>query len=113
MNTQDYEKEKAECWKDFWNEIISAIAFTSGAPDRMKEHIYDTFDRAYRLGMEAAKKQPLAERLTEEERKKVNAFYNGDTFGVLDFLEIISCRRVFESLFGKEFFNEAKQENNG
>ena len=55
---------------------------------------------------EAAKKQPLAERLTEEEKEKVKAFYNGDTFGELAFIEIISCRKVFENLFGKELFEK-------
>lgn len=39
---------------------------------------------------------PLAERLREEEKKKVKAFYNGDTFGELDFIEVVSCRRILK-----------------
>lgn len=52
MNNQDYEKAKAECFAEFWDEICGSIDCAPGIPDRMKEHIYDTFDRAYALGRE-------------------------------------------------------------
>lgn len=50
MNNEDYVQKKRECWEELWDEIGGSIDFTPGVPDRMKEHIYDTFDRAYALG---------------------------------------------------------------
>lgn len=50
MDNQEYEKAKAECWEEFWDEISGNIDFTPGVPDRIQEHIYATFDRAYALG---------------------------------------------------------------
>ena len=41
----------------------------------------------------------LSHRFYLADKEKAKAFYNGDTFGELDFLEIISCRRVLKSLF--------------
>ena len=48
--------------------------------------------------------QPLSERLTESELTKIKAYYDGDTFGELDFLEIVSTRRVLKSIFGNDLF---------
>ncbi len=53
---------------------------------------------------------PLADRLTDKEREKVKAFYNGNTFGELDFIELISCRRVLESIFGSDLFGKEGEE---
>ena len=41
----------------------------------------------------------LLQRYYLADKEKAKAFYNGDTFGELDFLEVVSCRRVLESLF--------------
>lgn len=50
MNNQEYDQKKRECWEEFWDEISGNIDFAPGVNERMKEHIYDTFDRAYALG---------------------------------------------------------------
>ncbi len=50
MTQAEYEQKKRECWEEFWDEISGNIDFAPGVDDRMKEHIYDTFDRAYALG---------------------------------------------------------------
>lgn len=50
MTDKEYEQKKRECWEEFWDEISGNIDFAPGVDDRMKEHIYDTFDRAYVLG---------------------------------------------------------------
>lgn len=52
MSNQEYEQKRRECWENFWDEISGNIDFAPGVDDRMKEHIYDTFDRAYALGKE-------------------------------------------------------------
>lgn len=53
MSNQNYEKAKAECWEAFWDEISGSIDSAPGVPDRMQEHVYATFDRAYTLGKQA------------------------------------------------------------
>ena len=50
MTDKEYEQKKRECWEEFWDEISGNIDFAPGVDDHMKEHIYDTFDRAYALG---------------------------------------------------------------
>lgn len=55
-------------------------------------------------GAEWLQSQPLSERLTEDEKAKIRALYNGETFGELDFIELISTRRIFKNLFGSELF---------
>lgn len=50
MTQPEYELKKEECWEELWDEISGNIDFAPGVDDRMKEHIYDTFDRAYALG---------------------------------------------------------------
>lgn len=69
---------------------------------------FKAFEDAFKAGEEFCRTLPLAERLRPEEIKKIRGLYNGETFGELDFLEIISCRRIFENLFGKEMFREGK-----
>lgn len=48
--------------------------------------------------------QPLDDRLTAEEAEKIRKIYNGDGFGELDFIELVSTRRIFHRIFGTEFF---------
>ncbi len=50
MTDKEYEQKRRECWEEFWDEISGNIDFAPGVNERMKEHIYDTFDRAYALG---------------------------------------------------------------
>lgn len=57
MTQTDYEQKKRECWEEFWDEISGNIDFAPGVDDRMKEHIYDTFDRAYTLGKQEIKQE--------------------------------------------------------
>ena len=64
--------------------------------------IADAFDACE----EAIMSMPLADRLTDQEKEKIKAFYNGDTFGELDFIEIVSTRRILRNLFGKDLFND-------
>lgn len=66
----------------------------------------DALRKGYYWGAKDTMSLPLADRLTDSEREKIRAFYNGDTFGELDFIELISCRRVLESIFGKEIFGK-------
>lgn len=61
-------------------------------------------------GAEWLQSRPLAERLTDDERAKIRALYNGETFGELDFIELVSTRRIFKNLFGPELFEEDKNE---
>lgn len=68
MNKQEYENKKRKCWEEFWDEISGNIDFAPGVDDRMKEHIYDTFDRAYALGREK-------ETITQEEIEKAAKKY--------------------------------------
>lgn len=55
-------------------------------------------------GAEWLQSRPLAERLTDDEKAKIRALYNGETFGELDFIELVSTRRIFKVLFGPELF---------
>lgn len=57
-----------------------------------------------------SKDAPLAERLTDAEKKKIIGFYNGETFGELDFIELISTRRILTNLFGSELFKDDDNE---
>ena len=66
----------------------------------------EDFKQAYLQGAKDILSLPLCERLTEEEKVKIRGFYNGETFGELDFLELISCRRILASLLGSDFFKE-------
>lgn len=50
MENKDYEQKKQKCWEEFWDEISGNMDFAPGVNERMKEHIYDTFDRAYAIG---------------------------------------------------------------
>lgn len=68
---------------------------------------------------ETAKKQPLAERLTEEEKKKIRNEYDSYRHRWFDaqsksaaysYLMNVSA---LESIFGSDFFNESKEESNG
>lgn len=68
MNNQEYEQKKRECWEELWDEISGNIDFAPGVDDRMKEHIYDTFDRAFALGREK-------ETITQEEIEKAAKKY--------------------------------------
>ena len=122
MINQDYEKACQECWEEFKKRDYS-ISF--------KDTVNFAFDYAYRLGMEAAKKQPLAERLTEEEKECVKANYadakdiHSRCVGTMSKNHIADLHNeynkgfnmgimiVLKHLFGKEFFNETKEENNG
>lgn len=61
MTQQEYEQQKRECWEEFWDEISGNIDFTPGVDNRMKEHIYDTFDRAYALGKQETKQETDSE----------------------------------------------------
>lgn len=61
-------------------------------------------------GAEWLQSRPLAERLTDDEKAKIRALYNGETFGELDFIELVSTRRIFKNLFGPELFEEDKNE---
>lgn len=45
-------------------------------------------------------------------KDKAIAFYNGDTFGELDFIELVSSRRILKSLFGAELFENSKTDGN-
>ncbi len=57
-------------------------------------------------GAEWMQSQPLSEKLSEAEIQKIRAFYKGETFGELDFIELASTRRIFENLFGKVLFKD-------
>lgn len=57
-------------------------------------------------GAEWLQSQPLSEKLSDAEIQKIRAFYKGETFGELDFIELASTRRIFENLFGKELFKD-------
>lgn len=57
-------------------------------------------------GAEWLRSQPLSERLNDDDIKKIRAFHNGETIGELDFIELISARRILENLFGKELFKD-------
>lgn len=63
-------------------------------------------EAAYLAGTKDILSLPLCERLTEEEKEKIRGFYNGETFGELDFIELISCRRILTALLGPDFFKE-------
>lgn len=61
---------------------------------------------AFKSGADWLMQQPLSERLTDDEKEKIRALYNGETFGELDFIELVSTRRIFKNLFGPELFEE-------
>ena len=67
---------------------------------------WEMFADGFKQGTSWLMQQPLADRLTDEEKERIKAFYNGDTFGELDFIEIVSTRRIFKNLFGKDLFKE-------
>lgn len=67
---------------------------------------WNNYNEGFVKGADWLMTQSLADRLTDEEKEKVRGFYNGETFCELDFMELVSTRRVFESLFGKDLFNE-------
>lgn len=67
MNKSEYDQKKRECWEEFWDEISGNIDFAPGVDDRMKEHIYDTFDRAYALGKE---KETITQAVIERAAEK-------------------------------------------
>lgn len=71
MTQAEYEQKKRERWEEFWDEISGNIDFAPGVDDRMKEHIYDTFDRAYSLGKQErdAEETSLCERQTDTSLK--------------------------------------------
>lgn len=84
------------------NRNIAAEVCALGSEN--EEIAYDAFCD----GTDWLMKEPLSERLTEAEKEKIRAFYNGDTFGELDFIEIASTRRVLKSIFGKTLFTKTE-----
>lgn len=107
MNARDYDKAKAESWNALWDEVSKRTL--SHSPLSMGEVFDYAFDRTYRLGMEAAKEQPLAERLTEEEKKQLKDFHGRlSTFCAYipreyDF-GLSRGLLAIEGILGKEFF---------
>lgn len=82
-----------------------------GRPDTawIKEYV-DFLNFILRTHCIVSKDAPLAERLTDAEKKKIIGFYNGETFGELDFIELISTRRILTNLFGSELFKDDDNE---
>lgn len=80
MTNQEYEQEKRKCWEGFWNEISGNMDFTPGVNERMKEHIYDTFDRAYTLGSQHPKPDTEGEEILTVSRKKVQDLFEERQF---------------------------------
>lgn len=112
QNKQVYEK----ALNDAWAKYAEVFELKSHEPNEAFKHV---FAHAYRLGMETAKKQPLAERLTEEEKKKIRNEYDSYRHRWFDaqsksaaysYLMNVSA---LESIFGSDFFNESKEESNG
>lgn len=75
-----------------------------------REYEYDGREeiakQAYLQGAKDFLSLSMCERLTEEGKVEIRGFYNGETFGELDFIELVSCRRILASLFGSEFFKK-------
>lgn len=121
MTNQDYEKAERRAWVEGRfqqyglsdEEVMAFLPLPS-----------DNFSQGFMAGMEAAKKQPLAERLTEEEKEKVK-FIHKEALTLSDGINLASLpdkafplvyfdrRNQLEHIFGKEFFNESKEEDNG
>lgn len=120
MTQEEYEKAKTACWDEFWDEISGAIAFTSGAPERMKEHIYDTFDRAYALGkQEKDADASLWGRLTDDEKREMRCRYHTNECVLTDHRKRTGDKaqskatarmKLLENLFGKENLKERSNE---
>lgn len=66
----------------------------------------DSYEDGFKVGAAYIMSLPLCDRLTSEEREKIKGFYDGETFGELDFIELISCRRILENIFGTAMFEE-------
>ena len=62
--------------------------------------------RAIAWGAKGTLSQPLADRLTTVEKERVRAYYNGETFGKVSLIELLSYRRVLDGIFGEDFFKE-------
>lgn len=86
---QEYEQKKRECWEKLWDEICGSIDFTPGVPDRMKEHIYDTFDRAYALGKE---KEIITQKEIEKAAEDCVSFEKGGKCYPSYIVERACCR---------------------
>lgn len=80
MTNEEYNKKKRECWEEFWDEISGNIDFTPGVEVRMKEHIFDTFGRAYALGKqtEAITQEDVEKAAEEYAEKAMEHVYSGE-----------------------------------
>lgn len=128
MNTKEYDQKKWECWAAFKKQSECEGGCL------MADAFFHAFDRAYRLGMEAAKKQPwisVNDVLPEDDRLVIIHIDETDCPS-----EISTCTGYYEdgawhfpddyyydchvshwmeipAIPGKDFFNETKEENNG
>ena len=94
-------EEKAQAYAE---KRTNELTRFSECPPR--RNIECSIEQAYLAGANDILALPLSERLTEEEKEKIRGFYDGETFGELDFIELISCRRILVSLLGSDFFKE-------
>ena len=72
----------------------------------MGEVDWDALYKCYCWGAKGTLSQPLADRLTTVEKERVRAYYNGETFGKVSLIELLSYRRVLDGIFGEDFFKE-------
>lgn len=105
MTDKEYEHKKRECWEKLWDEICGSIDFTPGVPDRMKEHIYDTFDRAYALGKE---KEIITQKEIEKAAEDYVSFEKGGKCYPSYIVERACCRAFKDGVN----FALGKQEKN-
>lgn len=67
---------------------------------------WDALYKGYCWGAKGTLSQPLADRLTTVEKERVRAYYNGETFGKVSLIELLSYRRVLDGIFGEDFFKD-------
>lgn len=95
MTSKEYNNKKRECWEEFWGEISGNIDFTPGVDDRMKEYIYDTFDRAYALGKLQASCGQVKEEISQEKTASQNQWIRVEDGLPEDRQRILFCYQSF------------------
>ena len=61
---------------------------------------------AFCHGADWLMKQPLANRLTDEEKEKIKAIYFRNVYSVADVQSNFTEKCLIDAIFGKELFNE-------
>ena len=84
------EKEVEDCFCSFFDD----------------EGEYIRVNNAFKIGVNWLMQQPLADRLTDEEKEKIKSLYKWATECTDNNEEAAVTQTVLENIFGKELFNE-------